>query len=192
VNRGEGTEGGGRGHSRLVGFVHTLAVTPTGRRRWTLAGLTVFASSLAVVVLAGLATDRLASLPPLPGGAAWTAAGIGLVLSGLGMCAWCVGLFARARGTPVPLNPPTELIQRGPYGWARNPMLTGVFAALFGVGLLLRSPSILLLWAPAYVLLHVLELKWVEEPELERRFGVAYRAYRDGVPMFVPRFWRWP
>jgi hypothetical protein len=65
-------------------------------------------------------------------------------------------------------------------------MLTGVFAALFGTGLLLRSPSLVLLWAPVYALLHVLELKWVEEPELERRFGVAYRAYRDAVPMFVP------
>jgi protein-S-isoprenylcysteine O-methyltransferase Ste14 len=164
-----------------------MVVTSAGRRpRWTLAGLTLFATSLAVVVAAGLATDRLLSLARLPPGPVWRAVGLGLLLSGIGLCTWCVALFGRARGTPVPVNPPTELIQSGPYAWVRNPMLTGVFAALFGAGVLLRSPSIVLLWAPVYVLLHVLELRRVEEPELERRFGVAYRAYRDAVPAFLP------
>jgi len=153
-------------------------------------GLTLFAVSLAFVALGGLATDRLLSIAALPGGPGWRTAGLTLVGVGLALCAWCVGLFVRARGTPVPMNPPSELIRSGPYAWVRNPMLTGVFAALFGAGLLLGSVSIVLLWAPAYVLLHVLELKWVEEPELERRFGVAYRAYRETVPRFVPRLRR--
>jgi protein-S-isoprenylcysteine O-methyltransferase Ste14 len=43
---------------------------------------------------------------------------------------------------------------------------------------------------PAYILLHVIELKWVEEPELERRFGTSYLEYRRRVPMVWPRFWR--
>jgi protein-S-isoprenylcysteine O-methyltransferase Ste14 len=32
------------------------------------------------------------------------------------------------------VNPPRELVVAGPYGWVRNPMLTGVFATLFGLG----------------------------------------------------------
>lgn len=175
----------GRRDSRTVRFVHALAVAPT-QWRWTAAGLTLFAASLVLVVFAGLATDRLLSLPSLPGTSVWTGVGLALLLSGLGLCGWCVGLFAAGRGTPVPVQPPAELIQRGPYARVRNPMLTGVFAGLFGTGILLRSPSLVLLWAPMYALLHMLELKWVEEPELERRFGVAYRAYRDAVPMFLP------
>ena len=187
MNRGDAGERSARGASRAVRLVHSLAVGPAARRwRWTAAGLGVFGASLALVVLGGLATDRLLSVPALPGNPAWSVAGFALVLGGLGLSAWCAGLFARARGTPVPANPPSALIQRGPYAWVRNPMLTGVLAALVGTGLLLRSASMVLLWIPAYLLLHVLELKWVEEPELEQRFGVGYRAYRDAVPMFLP------
>jgi protein-S-isoprenylcysteine O-methyltransferase Ste14 len=69
-------------------------------------------------------------------------------------------------------------------------MLTGVFLALFGVGVLLHSLSIVLFWTPGYILVHLMELKLVEEPELERRFGVAYAEYRGRVPMFFPRLWR--
>lgn len=187
----EGGEHAGR--TRLVRVVHALATGSIRRRRqWTPVGLTVFAVSLAGVVLGGWATDGLLSIATIPGGPVWTTAGLTLIGVGLTLCAWCVGLFVLGRGTPVPVNPPERLIRRGPYAWVRNPMLTGVFAALFGTGLLLGSVSMVVLWVPAYVLLHVLELKWVEEPELERRFGAAYRAYRDTAPMFVPRFRRQP
>ena len=67
-------------------------------------------------------------------------------------------------------------------------MLAGVFLALFGTGILLNSASVLLIWTPGYILIHVLELKLVEEPELERRFGRAYTSYKERVPMFFPRF----
>jgi protein-S-isoprenylcysteine O-methyltransferase Ste14 len=72
----------------------------------------------------------------------------------------------------------------------RNPMVTGVFACLFGLGLIFHSVSIVLIWTPVYILLHVIELKMVEEPELERRFGASYTEYRHRVPMFLPRPWR--
>jgi len=88
------------------------------------------------------------------------------------------------------MNPPEELIASGPYAWVRNPMVTGVFAALFGLGLLLHSIGIALIWTPAYVLIHLIELKRVEEPELARRFGAAYMEYRKRVPMFIPRLRR--
>jgi protein-S-isoprenylcysteine O-methyltransferase Ste14 len=37
------------------------------------------------------------------------------------------------------------------------------------------------------VILNVVELKLVEEPELERRLGAMYNEYRKRVPMFIPR-----
>jgi protein-S-isoprenylcysteine O-methyltransferase Ste14 len=69
-------------------------------------------------------------------------------------------------------------------------MLTGVFTGLFGLGVLLHSFGMVLVSTPAYILLHVIELKLVEEPELERRFGAAYSEYKRQVPMFWPRFRR--
>ncbi len=47
---------------------------------------------------------------------------------------WSVLTFLRAKGTPVPFNPPPRLVTTGPYAYVRNPMLTGVFALLFGLG----------------------------------------------------------
>jgi protein-S-isoprenylcysteine O-methyltransferase Ste14 len=69
-------------------------------------------------------------------------------------------------------------------------MVTGVFTCLFGLGLIFHSISIVLIWTPAYILVHVIELKKVEEPELERRFRTSYTDYKHRVPMFIPRPWR--
>jgi protein-S-isoprenylcysteine O-methyltransferase Ste14 len=47
---------------------------------------------------------------------------------------WSVQNFLKVKGTPVPFNPPPQLVTSGPYAYTRNPMLTGVFALLFGFG----------------------------------------------------------
>ena len=120
------------------------------KAQMTTVGLIVFGASLATVVFGGLLTDRLFSVPPIPQGIEWIFAGGALLLSGAALCGWCVALFRKARGTPVPFNPPDELLQTGIYGWMRNPMLTGVFWALFGVGILLHSLSVVLFWTPGY------------------------------------------
>ncbi|NIN71122.1 MAG: isoprenylcysteine carboxylmethyltransferase family protein [Gemmatimonadetes bacterium] len=147
--------------------------------------------TVAVVIVGGLYTDRWLGLPSLMPGRVGLALGVLILAAGASLCGWCVIRFLKARGTPVPLNPPDELIVEGPYAWVRNPMLTGLFAALVGLGLLLHSVGTTLIWTPAYVLLHVAELRWVEEPELARRFGSAYADYRAGVPMFIPRLRRY-
>lgn len=101
--------------------------------------------------------------------------------------AWCVVLFWRARGTPVPFNPPRELVVVGPYAWVRNPMLIAAFVWLSGLGFLLHSISMVFVWTPLFIVANAIELKLVEEPELERRIGASYSEYRRRVPMFVPR-----
>lgn len=150
-------------------------------------GLLIFGGLLWLLVRGSLWTDRALGLPRLLPGAPGSIVGVALLASGLTVWARCVILFRRGRGTPVPFNPPRELVVAAPYSWVRNPMLTGVFASLFGLGFLLHSISMVLVWTPAFVLLNALELKLVEEPELQRRFGESYREYRRRVPMFVPR-----
>ncbi len=175
----------------LLEVFHSVA---TGSRRkrelLTPVGFLIFGLTVAAVVVLGLYTDRVLHTPEvLPGR---FGAGIGVVLLVLGsmLCGWCVLRFRRAKGTPVPFNPPTELVVAGPYVWMRNPMVTGVFTGLFGIGLILHSASTVFIWTPLYILAHVIELKKVEEPELELRFGAAYTEYRRTVPMFIPRPWR--
>jgi len=101
---------------------------------------------------------------------------------------WSVLHFVRVRGTPVPFNPPPELVTTGAYAYVRNPMLTGWFIVLFGLGVLFRSVSLVCIFTPLFILLNVLELKAIEEPELEKRLGQRYLEYKRSVPMFIPWF----
>ena len=163
----------------------------TGSKRLRLiltpVGLVVFFGMLLLVVFGSLYMDRALGFPKLLSGAIGTLIGVILLSLGLIIWAWCVVSFSKAKGTPVPFNPPRELVTVGPYAWSRNPMLTGVFAFLFGIGFLLHSVSMVFVWTPVFVIFNVLELKLVEEPELERRFGESYIEYRRRVPMFVPK-----
>ena len=101
---------------------------------------------------------------------------------------WSVLNFIRAKGTPVPFNPPPQLVTTGPYAYVRNPMLTGVFALLFGFGVLFGSASLLVLFTPLFIFINVWELKAIEEPELLKRLGEDYIEYRKRTPMFFPGF----
>ena len=163
----------------------------TGSKRLRLiltpVGLVVFFGMLLLVIFGSLYMDKALGFPKLLSGIIGTLIGVVLLLLGLVYWAWCVVWFSKARGTPVPFNPPRELVTVGPYVWSRNPMLTGVFAFLFGIGFLLHSVSMVFVWTPAFIIFDVLELKLVEEPELERRFGESYLEYKRRVPMFFPK-----
>ncbi len=173
---------------RLDDLFYSVA---TGSKRLRLlltpVGLVVFFGMLLLVVFGSLHMDRALGLPTLLSGPIGKVIGVVLLSLGLIIWVWCVVWFSKAKGTPVPFNPPRELVTVGPYAWSRNPMLTGVFAFLFGIGFLLHSVSMVFVWTPVFVIFNVLELKLVEEPELERRFGESYIEYRRRVPMFVPK-----
>lgn len=109
-----------------------------------------------------------------------------LMLVGMVITGWSVFHFLKVKGTPVPFNPPPTLVQSGPYKYARNPMLTGVFLLLFGIGFAIKSPSLVLIFTPLYVLANFWELRKIEEPELIKRLGEDYLMYRKRTPMFIP------
>ena len=67
-------------------------------------------------------------------------------------------------------------------------MLTGVFGLLFALGILLESVSLLFVFTPLFIYANYWELKAIEEPELVKRLGQAYVAYRKMTPMFLPSF----
>jgi protein-S-isoprenylcysteine O-methyltransferase Ste14 len=106
---------------------------------------------------------------------------------GAAVTLWSALHFLKVKGTPVPFNPPPKVVTTGPYRHVRNPMLTGVFAFLFGLGLAVNSISLVLVFTPLFILVNVWELKRIEEPELERRLGEEYVKYRRQTPMFFPR-----
>jgi protein-S-isoprenylcysteine O-methyltransferase Ste14 len=148
---------------------------------------TLFAALIVAIVLLAFWTDRyfgLRASPEYPMN--WFTA-IPLLAIGTGFWLWSVLIFFKGKGTPVPLNPPPKLITTGPYEFSRNPMMTGLFLALFGIGFATQSVSLVFIYTPLFILLIYLELKWIEEPELEQRLGKEYTEYRKRTPMFWPK-----
>lgn len=112
--------------------------------------------------------------------------GLPLIFLGLLMTGWSVAYFMKVKGTPVPINPPPTLVKTGPYAYTRNPMLTGIFFLMFGIGFWVDSFSLIFIFTPLFILVNTWELKMIEEPELLKRLGEEYDDYRRKTPMFIP------
>lgn len=101
---------------------------------------------------------------------------------------WSNWHFLKVKGTPVPFNPPPKLVTTGPYTYVRNPMITGFFILLAGIGLFLNSVSFLFILLPLLIFFAIWEIRAIEEPELEKRLGEGYIEYKKNTPMFIPRW----
>jgi len=175
----------------IVGFIHRVA---TGKRHTRIVLAPVFAafflSLVLLTVFLAIKSDEVFNLSG-PVGYPWDCIlSLPLLAVGAFLWVWSVLHFVKARGTPIPVSPPPTLVDSGPYACTRNPMLTGVFFVLFGTGFAVRSPSLLFFFTPFFVACSVLVLKFIEEPELEKRFGEAYREYRRKTPMLIPKLFR--
>ncbi len=152
-----------------------------------LLGATFFLALIVGMIFLAFRTDRFFGFPESPEHPANFIFAGPLLLIGIIFWAWPVRMFFRAEGTPVPFQPPPKLITSGPYEFSRNPMLTGLFMILFGIGFAAQSISLVFIYTPLFILLNFLEIKLIEEPELEKRFGQPYLEYKKRTPMFRPR-----
>src|SRR2546425_145889 len=76
----------------------------------------------------GYALDRLKPAPIGVDGGARTLLGWVLAGAGVAIAASAIMLFRRAGTSPVPIQPTTALVVRGPYRFTRNPMYLGLAA----------------------------------------------------------------
>ena len=173
---------------RVIGIFYRVA---TGSRKTrnllTPAGGVFFFGLIALFIFAALQVDKLLNFPQLLPASLNIIVSAPILAIGLFLMIWSILNFVRVKGTPVPFNPPPKLVTTGPYAHVRNPMVTGVFVLLFGLGVLLRSISLVSIFTPLFILFNVWELKAVEERELEKRLGRDYVEYKKRVPMFIPR-----
>jgi len=163
------------------------------RRSVAAAGSAAF-FALAPGTVAGLLPWWLTRWQPGAPLAHWLPARLLGILILLAGTALLVHAFARfvveGIGTPAPIAPPTHLVVGGLYRYVRNPMYLAVIATILGQALLLWRPVLLgytaLVTAAmvAFVLGH-------EQPELTRKFGNEYTAYRRAVPGWRPRLTPW-
>ena len=172
-------------------WINFLYNSATGSKKLrtllTPVGLLIFGTFVSVFVLAAIYCDNILSLPKLSLGIWSEIVSVLFSLFGLFYIIWSITHFLKVKGTPVTLNPPPKLVCVGPYAYTRNPMLTGVFSLFFGIGFWIGSLSLILIFTPIFILLNTLELKIIEEPELEKRLGEEYMIYKKRTPMFIPR-----
>ncbi|MBA7557132.1 hypothetical protein ES705_49866 [subsurface metagenome] len=169
-------------------FYKTATGSKKVRNFLTPIGIIFFLSLIGSLIIISLRIDKLLHFPKLISYPLNTIISFFILVTGLLLMLWSILDFIKVKGTPVPFNPPPKLVTTGPYSYIRNPMLSGVFILMFGFGILFRSISLVFIFTPLFILFNFLELKSIEEPELEKRLGKDYLEYKKSVPMFFPRF----
>ncbi|MFC1532671.1 methyltransferase family protein [Thermodesulfobacteriota bacterium] len=174
---------------KWIEFLYSVA---TGSKKirnvFTPIGAFIYALLLFFFVVISLHLDRFLGLTSIFPRPFHIILSLPIFFLALFLMGWSVLNFLIAKGTPVPLNPPPQLVTTGPYAYTRNPMLTGVFSLLFGFGVLFGSIFLLIVFTPLFILINFWEVKSIEEPELEMRLGEEYIEYRERTPMFFPDF----
>lgn len=151
---------------------------------------TVFFCIILLLIIISFYLDRILELPDFISQPFNVVFSLPFLIAGALLWLWCAGKFFRTKGTPVPVNPPPKLITDGPYAYSRNPMMTGLFLVIAGIGILFGSVMLTFVMLPLFVLMSVLEFKYIEEPELEKRFGKEYTEYKNKTPVIIPGIFR--
>lgn len=99
-------------------------------------------------------------------------------------CAW--SFISVGRGTPVPIDPPKNLVVQGLYKYMRNPMYIGVLSLLIGGAIFFVSLVLIFFAVFAFLCFHLFVVAY-EEPTLRKKFGDSYRKYCESVPRWIPR-----
>jgi protein-S-isoprenylcysteine O-methyltransferase Ste14 len=139
-----------------------------------------------LLVVLSTAIDDWLHLPSFITGVINPILGLLLIIGGIFLGMWSVHAeMTIGMGTPVPIMPTQKLVVKPPFTYCRNPMTLGTFVAYMGITIMIGSLS-----AMAIVLILTIILlsyvKFIEEKELEARFGVEYLEYKQNTPFIIP------
>ena len=113
-----------------------------------------------------------------------TPAGWLLIALGVGLMAWAVLTFTRARTTVLPYRPASQVVSSGPFRFSRNPIYLADTLIYAGMSLLTRMAWPLVVLPFVLVALYALVIKR-EERYLGEAFGTEYAEYRRRVRRWV-------
>jgi protein-S-isoprenylcysteine O-methyltransferase Ste14 len=172
---------------QIINFIYKVV---TGTKRMRLLLTPLFASIFFCIVLLLIFTsfylDRFFGLPEFISKPFSIVVSLPFLIIGVLLWLWCAEKFFKTKGTPVPINPPPKLVTDGPYAYSRNPMMTGLFMIIAGIGILFGSITLTFIMTPLFVFISILEFKYIEEPELMKRFGKNYTDYKEKTPIIIP------
>ena len=162
----------------------------TARRRLIAKALPVFVTSLVfpalLFIIPKFFLDRWLHLPTFLSPVARAVLGVSLITPGSLFLLWSVKAQREiGKGTPMPLRATQELVVQKPYSYCRNPLFFGLINLFFGISVLFGSISSLIVVLMFSVIIS-LYVKFIEEKELEERFGDEYLAYKRITPFLIP------
>ena len=145
---------------------------------------------VALTVGAAIGTAVAArSSPPLRTSASPQAAGLIVLWLGLALRAWAIATLGRSFRTTVEVDPDQTVISTGPYRWVRHPSYTGLLLIAAGFGVV-RGAWVSLAVCVVLLLPALVRRIHVEEAELDRVLGEAYRTYESTTTArLVPWLW---
>ena len=132
---------------------------------------------------------KLQAMVPLPFFGSTMTFGLGLfafvVVSLINLhTAWTMASFGA--GTPFPYDKTNRLVDRGLYGWIRNPMAVTGLAQGTCVGVMYGSVLVLVYVLCGGLIWHF-QVRPIEEEMLLDQFGEEYRVYRHRVGLWLPK-----
>jgi protein-S-isoprenylcysteine O-methyltransferase Ste14 len=169
-----------------VGLRVREAVRGKGRRHRDRGTRVLIAVSLGAAIAA--ASLAISAAPSLRMPAATAILGVIAMWTGLATRVWAVAALGHAFRTTVEVDPDQAVVATGPYRWIRHPSYAGLLLIVAGLGLTERN----WLSAAACLALPLPALAWrihVEEAELGRVLGDAYRDYQAGTARLIPGRW---
>ena len=150
-----------------------------GTRR--LIALALGAAIVAALAARSVAPElRMSTLPRM--------AGVLAMWSGLTLRVWAIVALGSGFRTTVEVEPGQAVVSSGPYRWIRHPSYAGLLLIVAGFGAALGN----WLSLAACVALPLPAIVWrirVEEAELNRVLGQAYRTYQSDRARVIPRLW---
>ena len=165
------------------------------RQRWRAGGpaardptvVILFACIIGAVV----AAEQLGQHGPLrwPGGLVWpVAAGLVLIVAGIGLRAWSIASLGRFFQYQIKVQPGHRVVTSGPYRYVRHPSYTGI--ALVLIGIALACDDVLSLVAVAILGGVGLAVRIrAEERQLTQALGGEYEHFAAERKRLVPGVW---
>jgi protein-S-isoprenylcysteine O-methyltransferase Ste14 len=126
---------------------------------------------------------------PWPGGLVWPfAAGMVLIVAGLGLRAWSIFTLGRFFQYFIKVQPGHRVVTGGPYRFVRHPSYTGIALVLLGIALACDDVWGLLAVAVLAGLGLAVRIR-AEERQLRDSLGEEYERFAAGRKRLVPGVW---
>jgi protein-S-isoprenylcysteine O-methyltransferase Ste14 len=135
------------------------------------------------VIVAGRLLQHFFPAPLIPPELGHVAGAL-LVSLGVANDIWCALTLRKHRTTILPHRPVSALVTSGPFRYSRNPIYIAELALTLGLGLLLRSPWMILLIPLLFFALVKLAIE-PEERHLEQKFGAEFQQYAARTPRWL-------